>query len=971
MSKSTVNASSETSRIRPHPRIIENFVVVWLDQNLDEFTYDDETGEIVDRLRTVVNAVKTFNDVDRCVDYLSDIKEEKAFMIVSGSLGQQIISYVHDLCQLHSIYIFCCSQIKHEQWTKNWSKIRGVFTQIAPICHSLRETAQKCEQNFIPVSFVTASEVSEQNLDQLDQSFMYTQILKEIIFEIKYNDQNIRDLVKYCLEKYSGNENELLIIEGFEQNYRRHSPIWWYTYQCFLHLVLNRALRTHEVDMIIKLGFFIQDLHRQIEELHREQTDEEQNRMFTVYRGQGLSKLEFTKMIKAQGGLMSFNNFLSTSKKRKVSLEYAEDALNNLDMIGVLFKMSIDPTNLSTPFALIDGVSYYAAEQEILFSMHTVFRIGDIKPIENKNRLYQVDLKLTSIRNQQIIALIERMREDTRGSTGWHRLGMFLIKLGKFDKAEQVYNALFDVTTNENEIALLHHQLGLIKRNQGHYKEALISYGKTLEVYQKIYPEDHPDLATAYNNIGQVYNSTGDYVKALEYYQKSLDIYQRTLDSNHPSLAISYNNIGLVLKFLGDYNKALESHEKALTIELKVLPKNHPSLATSYNNIGLVYKNIGEYSKALESHEKALDIEQKSLPSNHPSLAISYNNIGLLYDHIGEYSKALAFYEKTLEIYQKTLPNTHPNLAITYNNIGSVYKNIGEYAKALLFCEKTLEIEEKSLPADHPDLAISYSNIGTIYENIGEYIRARESHEKALEILLKIHPNEHRMLATFYNNLGSVYDTMGNYAKALVYYEKTLEIERETLPPNHPDLATSYNNIGLIYINKHDCNTALFYLVRALEVYEKALPPHHPNLAHSYNNLASVHVKMAEYSKALVYYEKALEIRQKSLPIHHPDLAISFSNLWQLHQTMGDPIKAYSTYQQSLEIHKKNPTTDQSDVIQVYAAIDQVIRKNEETNEKKSSFIRPIITKQRFSQSARKAPTKSFRLHLERRLKKK
>jgi hypothetical protein len=437
--------TSNTSRVRPHPRVIENFLVVWLDSNLDD-TIDDDYRDTVDQLRGVVNAINTFSDVDNCVDFLSDIKDEKAFMIISGALGQQMTSYIHDIPQLHSIYVFCGSKTKHEQWAKDWPKIKGVFTQIGPICDSLKEVAQKCEQNFIPVSFVTANEVSDQNLDQLDQSFMYTQILKEILFEIKYNQQqSIKDLITYSREQYAGNQNELNIIERFEEDYRKHSPIWWYTYPCFIHLMLNRALRTYEVDTIIKMGFFIQDLHRQIDELHKEQSNEQQKRSFIVYRGQGLSRGEFEKMIKAKGGLMSFNNFLSTSKKRKISLEYSQDALNNLDMIGILFKMIIEPSNLSTPFALIDGISHFSSEQEILFSMHTVFRIGEIKQIDNNNRLYQVELKLTSIKNQQIIALTERMREETGGSTGWHRLGMLLIKLGKFDKAEQVYKTLFDL----------------------------------------------------------------------------------------------------------------------------------------------------------------------------------------------------------------------------------------------------------------------------------------------------------------------------------------------------------------------------------------------------------------------------------------------------------------------------------------------------------------------------------------------
>ena len=952
----------EISRLRSHPRVIENFLIVWLDSSLEDII-DDDSHDVVDQLKSIVNTIKTFNDVDYCVDFLSEIKNEKVFMIISGTLGHQIISYIHDMPQLHSIYVFCGNKLKHEKWAKNWPKIKGIFTQIEPICDSLKKIAQKCEQDFIPVSFVTASEVSDQNLDQLDPSFMYTQILKEIIFEIKYNEQSIEDLVAYCRKLYASNENELNIIQRFEKNYRKNSPIWWYTYPGFIHSMLNRALRTHEVDIIIKMGFFIQDLHRQIDKLHQQQSNDQQKRSFTVYRGQGLSKEDFEKLIKAKGGLMSFNNFLSTSKKRKVSLEFSEDALNNIDMIGILFKMIIEPSNLSTPFALIDGVSYFTSEQEILFSMHTVFRIGEVKQIDSNNRLYQVELKLTSIRNQQIIALTERMREETKGSTGWHRLGMLFIKLGRYKKAEQVYTTLLQVTTEDDGRALLYHQLGLIKRNQGSYEEALQWYHKALEIYQRILPQDHLHLAASYNNIGQVYNNIGEYSEALSFYQKSLEIYQKTLSSNHLSLAVLYNNISLVQAFMSDYFKALQSQKNALEIERANLPPNDPSLAISYNNIGLVYKNIGDYSKALESHEKALEIEQKILPSSHPSLAVSYNNMGLLSDSMGQYSKALAFYEKTLEIYQNILPSCHPDLATCYNNIGSVYKNMGEYSKAILFYEKTLEIEEKVLPFNHPNVAISYSNIGIVYDNMGEYWKALESHEKALEIRQQALPSGHRMLATSYSNLGSVYDTMGKYTEALFYYEKTLEIERATLPPSHPDLATSYNNIGLVYANKEDYNTALSYHKKALEIYEIALPPHHPDLANSYNNIASVYQKIKEWIKALSFYEKALEIRQNILPSKHPDLIISLNNLWQLYQAMGDNVQAFSIYQQSIQNSEETFASDSSNVAEKYSAIERVY-KNKQEPSKKLLFIEPIIKNRHISQLPKRFRMKNFRTKL-------
>jgi hypothetical protein len=86
--------------------------------------------------------------------------------------------------------------------------------------------------------------------------------------------------------------------------------------------------------------------------------------------------------MKTKGGLISFNNFLSTSKKETIARIYARRAMNDSGLIGVVFKMVIDPWVSSTPFALINDVSFFkSSEQEILFSMHTVFRIGNINKI--------------------------------------------------------------------------------------------------------------------------------------------------------------------------------------------------------------------------------------------------------------------------------------------------------------------------------------------------------------------------------------------------------------------------------------------------------------------------------------------------------------------------------------------------------------------------------------------------------------
>jgi tetratricopeptide (TPR) repeat protein len=392
-------------------------------------------------------------------------------------------------------------------------------------------------------------------------------------------------------------------------------------------------------------------------------------------------------------GLLSFNNFLSTSKDRAVSFAFAESNRYNPDFVGILFVMTIDPSKSTTPFASINAVSYFQTEDEVLFSMHIVFRIEKIQSMGENPRLFQVDLTLTGEDDKDLRALTDCIRDETDPKEeGWYRLGLVLDKMGRFEKSQQVYAALLDQTADESAKAPIYGQIASAKYQQGEYEEAITFYEKSLEIKQKTLPPNHLSFASTYNNIGAVYQNMGDYSKALSSYEKALEIDQQSLPPNHPDLAHSYNNIGAVCQNMGDYPKALSYYEKDLEISQKSLPPNHPDLASSYNNIGNVYFHLEEYSKALSYYEKALEIRKQSLPPNHPGLAHSYGNIGNVYQNMGDYPKTLSSYEKALEIQKQSLPPNHPDLASSYNNIGLLYEKKGDYSKARSFLERALNI---------------------------------------------------------------------------------------------------------------------------------------------------------------------------------------------------------------------------------------------------------------------------------------
>jgi tetratricopeptide (TPR) repeat protein len=466
--------------------------------------------------------------------------------------------------------------------------------------------------------------------------------------------------------------------------------------------MLNKALRVQDVEAIIKMGFFARDLHRQIEQLYSESGD---RHCFTVYRGQGVFNGEFMKISQSKGGFLSFNNFLSTSTDRDFAKIFADSARNNADLTGVLFRMEIDPFISSTPFASTSNNGFYPnPEDEILFSMHTIFRIGEMKQIED--RLWEVHLTLTSDSDEQLIRLTEYIREKTDAPTELGRLGSVMFVMGEFDKAEEIFKALLETTSNEDltGLASLHHMLGYVSHEKGDQSTALHHFKQSQAIQLIHLPSDDPKHCRNYSGIGLVLKEQGDLDGALKYFQRSLAIDLHTSHPNQLNIATHHNNIGGVLDAQENYAEALECYERTLEIELIHLPCRHPSLAATYVNIAETYDSLEDSSKALSYYEKALEIQLKSLPTNHPWLATTYNNMAAVYDSLENSVTALFYYEKALEI-QKTssLPND-PSLATVHFNIAKTLEELDRYTEAVEHAAQAVDIVYRAYGSDHPEV---------------------------------------------------------------------------------------------------------------------------------------------------------------------------------------------------------------------------------------------------------------------------
>ena len=176
--------------------------------------------------------------------------------------------------------------------------------------------------------------------------------------------------------------------------------------------------------------------HISMDKVHREQRAYHPiTHEFTVFRGQGLSHEYFHKMKQSKDGLMAFNNFLSTSRDRQVSLVFAYQS--NPDYVPILFVMRIDARvceQSSISFVDVKDEGYFKdSEEEILIATYGVFRMQRMNMIKDaeRNPMWEVHLTLVSENDQEIGELTQHAREEMGSHTGWCRLGWILIKIGQ------------------------------------------------------------------------------------------------------------------------------------------------------------------------------------------------------------------------------------------------------------------------------------------------------------------------------------------------------------------------------------------------------------------------------------------------------------------------------------------------------------------------------------------------------------
>ncbi|CAF3667793.1 unnamed protein product [Rotaria socialis] len=456
---------------------LETFYLIWLDPHVNT---DKHHLEAQQRLRALISHLVTFDDVDTCRKYITQAPlKHYLVLIVSGQLGQKLVPRIHHINQVINIYVFCANKALHEKWAKEFQKVTAIFVSADDLISQIEldnKYRQKLAESLSFNTFNFNDVQAGQSTVGLNGQFVYNQVLMDVLLRIKYNKADKSELIKLCNTQYRKDPTELAIVKEFQHHYTSEKALWWYTRDCFLYKILNKALRMQDIHVLFLLRSFCLDLCQQLQEIQCQSK-------IKVYRGQLVSKSELTTLKNSLNQLISMNSFFSTSVSPQEASAFLYSKYTSTDLERVIFEIDANPNVVTTkPFADIRSQSAFVKESEVLFMFGSIFRLGSIE--KTGDNIWRIRMTLCGENESGLKAVLQHMtNEYGNKKPNLHLLGMVLWKMGKFHLAEKYYQRMIrELQFNDPLIIDLYTDLSSIAAMRGSLDDSIHWKEKALEI---------------------------------------------------------------------------------------------------------------------------------------------------------------------------------------------------------------------------------------------------------------------------------------------------------------------------------------------------------------------------------------------------------------------------------------------------------------------------------------------------------
>ncbi|CAF1358255.1 unnamed protein product [Adineta ricciae] len=635
----------------------EDVTVIWLTSEVN----NEEEHPLVQSLRIVSTVVKVYKTIEEVITCLQSANDEKFFLIIQSDVDH-VLTTVEPYKQIDSIFLYT-----HEIPERMPTRLKAHCVNETELVNNVKQARFELGKQAAAFSVYNQAEKATRDLTRETGSFLFFQLFKTALLSMTKTEQAKTMMISKCRDYYRGNEAELANITEFEETYESSEAIPWYTRESFVYKLINKALRTEDVDALYHFRYYIVDLCVELDKNFQELKATRTDPVLHLYRGFKASREEIRNFENNIGNLISTNGFLSTSNERQVAYGFATKPVNRPNLQRVLFEYKVDITVVKKIIvADIRKYSDFPEEAEMLVDLGASFQIDSCTYSEEEDLWF-----VTASASDQGAAAAEEYIEYQKAKMAESNMvlmfGHLLVEMGEYIKAEKYFYAiLYSSNPNDEEIACIYHNIGRAHRRKGEFDRALQCFNRSYQTHLTARPPRLMSAAKTINAIGILYIEQGDIHKAKESFERALKLYTRTVNRHHPDIGGTLVNLGNIFCQQEDYDQASIYFKRAEKIFQRRLPSNHPNLALSLNNFGNLHYQKNEYEQAMNAFKTAHELKEKILPPDHPDLAGGAYNLAVLHTIHNEHELANQYFEKSNNC---TLPESHPFRQMLKSNI--------------------------------------------------------------------------------------------------------------------------------------------------------------------------------------------------------------------------------------------------------------------------------------------------------------
>ncbi len=280
-------------------------------------------------------------------------------------------------------------------------------------------------------------------------------------------------------------------------------------------------------------------------------------------------------------------------------------------------------------------------------------------------------------------------------------------------------------------------QLGEVLSQKGRYCEAESVLLEAIDVLERGFDRQHPEVATALNNLAVCYKYLARFTEAGALYQRALAILEGALGPGHTDVASIYHNLGGLEHAAGNWSRGEPFARKSVRIRTRALGPDHPDVAADLTALAALLDQQKKYAEAERLYRRALTIVERAYGPEDHLVAVNLNNLAAIYQSRGRLEEAEAMYRRALRIDTACLGAGHPKVGFATNNLAVLLSADSPEESAVLF-RRALAIFRRALGRNHPNVAVCLENYSAVLRALGRRREATALARRAAQILAKV-----------------------------------------------------------------------------------------------------------------------------------------------------------------------------------------------------------------------------------------